>query len=110
MPSVKEKAKFAAELSYDTSGGTGSYIAFSASLSQNPSMIIFDNQSNVPVLISDDGTTDGKTFVAGEAMVLDMRANASFPASDLTWPIGTLFYAKSAAGVGNFKISIVYAR
>jgi hypothetical protein len=110
MTTAKEKAKFGTELTYNTAAGSGAYQTLSGVLNQNPSIIIFDNQSNVAVIISDDGVTPGKTFSAGEALVLDMRSNAPFPACDFTWPIGTQFWANSAAGVGIFRISIVYAR
>lgn len=102
-------ARFSAQISYDSSAGTGSYLAFSAALTQNPALIIFDNQSNVAITISDDGSTDGKTFIAGEAMVLDLRTNRYQSSQDLTWRIGTQFYGKSAAGAGSFYISVVYA-
>lgn len=109
MATLKEKAKWAAQVSYNSATGTGSFLPFSAALTQNPAMIIFDNQSNVAITISDDGTTSGKTFSAGECLVLDMRTNRAVNASDLSWPLNTLFYASSAAGVGNFYISVVYA-
>ena len=110
MTTIKNKAKFAAQLSYNTASGTGSYIAFSGPIAQNPAIITFDNQSTTAVTISDDGTTAGKTFSAGEAMVLDLRTNKGAVADDLTWPIGTQFYGNSGAGVGNFYISVVYAQ
>jgi|SRR5208282_5967377 len=102
-------ARFSAQISYDSSTGTGSYLPFSAALTQNPALIIFDNQSTVAITISDDGSTAGKTFVAGEALVLDLRTNRYQTSQDLTWRIGTQFYANSAAGAGSFYISVVYA-
>jgi len=109
MSTLNEKAHFAPQLTYNTAAGTGAFQAFSAALTQNPAIIIFDNQSTVAVTISDDGTTSGKTFSAGEALVLDLRTNQAKEANDLTWPIGTQFFANSAAGVGSFFISVVYA-
>ncbi len=110
MPSVKQICKAAPQLSYDTSTGTGSYINFSGALTKNPASIIFDNQSNVAVTISDDGTTDFKTFSVGEALVLDCEANKASSEAVFYWPIGTQFAAKSAAGTGSFYISYVYAK
>lgn len=110
MGDLNNDAKFAPEISYNSAGGTGAFQAFSAALTQNPAIIIFDNQSNVAVAISDDGTTTGKTFTAGEAMILDLRTNKLNHADDLTWRKGTQFYASSAAGVGSFRISVVYAQ
>lgn len=108
MTTNKEKAKWGAQVSLNTASGTSSYQSFSGTLSDNPAIIIFDNQSNVAVTISDDGTTDGKTFSAGEALVLDLRTNASL-SKELSWPVGTQFSGKSAAGTGSFVISYVYA-
>ena len=109
MGTSLQDAKWATELTFDTATGTGSFLPFSAALTSNPAIIIFDNQSNVSVVISDDGVNPGKTFTAGEGLVLDLRANAPY-IKELTWRIGTQFFANSAAGVGAFKISIVYAQ
>lgn len=105
----EQKARFAPQLTYATAMGDGTYQPFSAALTKNPALIIFDNQSTVTVTISDDGTTDGKTFVTGEAMILDLRTNKLEPPGELTFPVGTQFYAKSIAGTGSFLISLVYA-
>jgi len=110
MGILKGRTKFGSEVSLNTAAGTGAYQSFSAVVSQNPSIIMFDNQSNVTVTISDDGTTDGKTFIAGEVMILDLRSNSLPPENEFTWDIGTQFFGKSAAGSGSFRISYVYAR
>lgn len=109
MSTNKLKAKFGAQLNYDTSAGDGNYQDFDAGFVDTPSLVIFDNQSNVNVTISDDGINDAKTFVASEALVLDLRANKGFPSEDLTFEKGKIFKAKSAAGSGNFTISYIYA-
>lgn len=111
MTKLLERAKFGPEISYDTAAGVGAPVAFSAALTQNPASLIFDNQSNVSVFLSDENfMVNGKTFVAGEVMIYDNRANQTKKNDDFTWPVGTQFYATSAAGVGNFRIAIVYAR
>ena len=110
MSNLSEKAKAGAQLSYAASGGTSSYQAFSGVLTQTTPVLIFDNQSSVPVSISDDGTTTWKTFSAGEALVLDLNTNHNDHAPILSWPIGTQFYASSAAGTGDFFISPVYTQ
>lgn len=109
MATSKNKATFAAEVSYDTSAGDGTYQAFTAALSENAAALIFDNQSNVAVTISDDGTTNGKTFSANSAIVLDLRSNKLKIEDDFSFPISTQFYGKSAAGTGSFYISTIYA-
>lgn len=110
MPAVNEKAVFATQLTYDTSTGTGSYANFSGTLAHLAAIIIFDNQSNVAVTVSDNGTVDGKTFAANSALTLDLRANASNPQLPaFSWPVGTQFKAKCSAGTGTFYITVIYA-
>lgn len=108
MATLLQKAKFGAQVSYDSSTGNSTYQAFSGTVADSSAIIIFDNQSTAVVTISDNGTTDGKTFAVGEALVIDEQANKN-NSGYLSWPAGTQFYAKSSAGVGNFYISWVKA-
>lgn len=99
-----QRAKCAAELS---AAMTGSWLAI-GTLLEPPTHIIFDNQGTVAVAISDDGgTTTWKTFSAGEALVLDLRA-AHGIASNFVFDEGTVFYGNGASGT--FRISYIYAR
>lgn len=101
---MSQRAALAPELSAVM---TGSSVTI-GSLLFNPVIIIFDNQGSAPVAISDDGgTTTWRTFPAGEALVLDMRA-ASGLASNYTFDIGTTFSGNGASGT--FSISYTYAR
>jgi hypothetical protein len=81
-------------------------------LLQPPVHIIFDNQTDTAIAISYDGVNTWRTFPAGEAVLLDMRANHGL-ASNFTFSNGTQFYAKlsgvSAGTSGNFSISYTYA-
>jgi|SRR5882672_2310756 len=71
-------------------------------------LIIFDNQGTVPVAISTDGgTTTWRTFPAGEALVLDLRA-AQGKAPNFNFPVGTSFSGVGASGT--FSISYIYAK
>lgn len=74
----------------------------------NPVIIIFDNQSSVPIAIStsEDGEP-WRTFPGGQALVLDLRA-ASGLAPNYTFDQGTSFYGDGAAG--DFSISYIYAK
>lgn len=108
IPVYKNRAKFSPELSINTATLTGGYDLI-GTLTQNPVMIVFQNDSNVSVGISDDGTTTGMTLVAGTKVVFDLRA-AHGMASNFSWDIGTNFYAIGAAGAGLFKITVIYAR
>ncbi len=110
MPANYNQAKWDTEITYNTASGTGSFLPFSAALQHETKVIIFDNQSNVTVIISDDGVNNGKTFVAGEALVIDCNANKGLKAEEMAWAIGTQFYASSAAGTGNFVIDMVYTK
>lgn len=99
-----QRAGFAAEL-LATMDGTNKLIG---KLIYNPVIIIFDNQSTVAVSISvDSGTTTWKTFPAGEALVLDLRA-AHGNAPNYTFDVGTRFTGNGASG--NFSISYIYAK
>ena len=85
---------------------TGSTILI-GTLLFNPVMIIFDNQGTVSTAIYVNNTTDvWKTFPAGEALVLDMRA-ANGVASNFTFDVGTSFFGNGASGA--FSISYIYA-
>ncbi len=74
----------------------------------NPAIIIFDNQATSSVVIS-IGTVSWKTFVAGEALVLDLRS-AQGIAPNFTFSVGTAFFGNGTAATGSFSISYVYAQ
>lgn len=84
------------------------YTAFSGPLTHPPIHIIFDNQSDQSYTISIDGTNTWRTFPAGEAVLLDMRANHGI-ADNMTFRQGTQFYGINTAGSGQFSISYTYA-
>jgi hypothetical protein len=100
-------ADLADELTIDTATLIAGYNLI-GSLDFNPVIIIFDNQSNTTVEISNNGTSTWRTFPAGEGLVLDLRA-ANGIADNYTFRLGTNFYAAGTAGVGNFSISYTYA-
>lgn len=85
---------------------SGAYQTLGSVLSDPPIMIIFDNQSDVSVEVSVNGSSTWKTFVAGEALVLDMRANKGH-AHSFSLPVGTQIYVKGTAGTGSFRMSLV---
>lgn len=99
-----QRAGFAEEL---IATMTGSPVLI-GTLEFNPVIIIFDNQGTVSITISiDGGVTNWKTFPAGEALVLDLRA-AHGLAPNYTFDIGTSFYGDGASG--DFSISYIYAK
>lgn len=88
---------------------TGVSQTIGTALTVNPVIIVFDNQSTVSVAISVDGVNTWKTFVTGEAMLLDLRSNHGI-APNYTIDIGTQFSGIGSAGTGQFSISVIYAK
>jgi len=85
---------------------TGSSVLI-GTLQFNPVIIIFDNQGSAGIEISvNDPNIVWKTFPAGEALVLDLRA-AHGLAPNYTFDVGTTFYGNGASG--DFSISYIYA-
>lgn len=82
---------------------TGSQVAI-GTLLHVPVKLILDNQSTGSVVVSIDvggGPVQWKTFVSGEALVLD---------DDIyTFPNGTIFYGNGAA-LGSFSIAYTYIK
>ncbi len=90
---------------------TASFVS-AGSFVEAPVIIIFDNQSttSTAAVSFDGGATTWKTFTAGEALVLDMRANHGI-ASNFTFVKGTTIHVKgNGAAAGTFSISYVYAK
>lgn len=86
----------------------GTYQNIGTALTENPAIIIFDNQSDVSVPISVDNTNTWMTLSAGEAFVLDLRANHG-TAATFTIAEGTQFSTNASVGTsGSIRISNVY--
>ena len=78
-------------------------------LTNEPVMILFKNQSTVNVFLADNpGSTNGTTMVAGEEIIIDCRANSG-RATNMGWSIGTSFFVTGTGGTGAFKVSVIYA-
>jgi len=108
MSYLSQKAKFGTELTIDTSTLSGSYVAFTGVFLDSPVKVIIQNDSNVTVSLSDDGVNAGISFSAGVRLVLDMNSSKT-PSEWWSFYKGEQLYASSAAGVGLFKISYLYA-
>jgi hypothetical protein len=108
MSNVSIRAGFDTERSV-AGAFLGSFQTLGSTLTENPVILIFDNQSTVSVEVSVNGTDTWKTFSAGEALVLDLRGNHGI-AANYTIDIGTQFYVKGTGGTGSFRLSILYAR
>ena len=110
MNNISQRVGFDSERSLASTSFNGSFQAIGTALAYNPVVIIFDNQTDVDVPISIDATNVWKTFSAGEALILDLRANHGM-AANYTIDLKTRFYTNASVGtVGSFRISVIYAR
>lgn len=110
MSNISQRMGWDTERSRASTTFNGTFLNIGTPLTVNPVTIIFDNQSDVSVPVSVDGVNIWKTFSAGQALVLDCRANHGIAA---TWEpdIGTQFSTNAAVGTtGSMRISINYAR
>jgi len=106
---LSQRVGFDTERSLASTSFDGTTKAIGGVLTENPVVIVFDNQTDVEVPIY-AGLVLWKTFSAGAAFVLDLRANHGF-ASNYTMDLGTQFYTTATVGTtGSFRISITYAR
>lgn len=71
-------------------------------------LLIMDNQSTVAVQVVVNGNV-WKTFTAGEALVLDLRANAAH-APTFAVDANTQFQIIATGGTGLFSLSVLYAK
>lgn len=105
-----QRVGFDTERSLAATSFNSTFQNIGTSLQNNPVVVVFDNQSDVSVPLSVDGVNTWKTFAAGEAFVLDLRANNG-TAVNYTMDIGTQFSTNAAVGTtGSFLISVIYAR
>lgn len=87
---------------------TGVAQALGGPIANTPVIVLIDNQSTVSVqLLANDVVW--KTFPAGEACVLDLRANHGF-APSYTIDQHTQFSIIGTAGTGLFSFAILFAR
>ena len=97
---------FGTELSATMTGST----VLIGTLPNPASHLVFDNQGTASVAIYVNGTASAnlwRTFVAGEAIVLDLRA-AHAMAPNFSVSQNTTFYGNGASGT--FSISYIYAQ
>lgn len=102
------QAHWDTELSIAASTFTGSAQSI-GTLTNLPVILFVTNDTNQTVFFTDNnGSTKGKTMIAGERWLMDCRANNG-TASAFSFPIGTTFYATGTAGTGTFYVSVIYA-
>jgi hypothetical protein len=110
MSNISQRMGWDTERSIASTTFTGAFQNIGTPLAFNPVTIIFDNQTDVPVGVSVDGINIWKTFSAGQALVLDCRANHGI-AANWTPDLGTQFSTNAGVGTtGSFRISVNYAR
>jgi hypothetical protein len=102
---TSQRAGWGTELTANMSGSP----VLIGTLTHNPVMMIFDNQSTNAITISVDDPTGGtvwRTFTAGEALTIDFRSNHGI-AANWTPDLGTSFYGNGSSGT--FSISYLFA-
>ena len=115
MGNLSQRVGFGVEISTVGLAPVGSWLTLGSPITQNPVVMIFDNQSTKTLAITNsinaagDTSTTWKTFVPGEVFVLDLRANHGY-APNYTIDLGTQFYVTNTAVNGDFKISYIYAQ
>lgn len=109
MSNNSQRLGWDTERSLAATSFNGSQQNIGTALTENPVIIIYDNQTDVSVPLYADGVL-WKTFEAGEAILEDLRANIGI-ASNYTMDVGTQFSTNASVGTtGSFRISIQYAR
>lgn len=105
-----QRLAFDTELSLSAGAGFPGTAQLVGTLTNEPVVIVFKNQSTVTVFLADNtGSTKGTTMVAGESFVLDCRANSG-KAVNMGFPTGTSFYVTGTGGAGFVKISTFIAK
>ena len=97
------------ELAFGSVGA--SYTAIGSALSEHARIICMNNSTDVDVYISVDGTTDNFRIAANSFRLIDFSAN-KIRDDGLFVSIGTIFYAKRAAGAptrGTVWIEVTFA-
>lgn len=104
-------AEMAVELEIQSSAlsGAGTWDLI-GTLAFEPVHIVFDNQTDLEVKIGNDESNTWHSFPAGEAIILDMRANHGV-ADNMLFRKGMNLYASGVAGAAGqyFRISYTYA-
>ena len=109
MTNISQRATPETERSLASTSFDGTDQLIGTALTENPVIVVFDNQTDVEVPLYINGILY-KTFVAGDVFLLDLRANHGM-AADMTFDIGTVFSTNASVGTsGSFRISILYAR
>jgi hypothetical protein len=107
-----QRAKFDSIRRVLGSAFTGTFQDLGTSLTVVPRIIIFQNDTNGTVEITDDISSTGIALelIAGERLVLDLATNRNDRDNTYGWGIGTQFSVSgTAASTGSVKISIIYA-
>ena len=107
-----QRLKFAPELSVTMDSDVSNQLV--GVLVHQPVMLLFKNQSNVAVFVSDnndESDAEGTTMVAGEEIIFDCRGNHG-NAVNMGFPVGTSFFATAVDNdaSGDLKISYLYAK
>lgn len=110
MSTLSSRVGWGTERSLASTSFDGTYQNIGTPLDFSPTVIIFDNQTDVEVPISVDGSNVWKTFSAGEALILDVRTNQGV-SKEYAIDKGTQFMTNASVGTsGIMSVSFIYAR
>ena len=100
--------KYEAIKSLNTATLAGAYLPIGAPTTHEVTIAEILNDSTVGVFISTDGGTDMDFVRANTDRQYAAGTNRGAASPSLSFPRGTQFYAKAAAGVGFVHIAILY--
>ena len=92
---------------FDSATLSGTYQAIGSAVAHVGCLAKIVNNSTVGITISWNGSTDHDFIPANSFALYDITTNAG-GALALYIPIGTTFYAKGSAGVGNIYLIVLY--
>ena len=90
---------------------SGTYAGIGTALSNPSRMLVLQNFTDQPVMISIDGVSDHLPLAANVSMIMDMTSNKSVMGAVFAWAEGQRFYVKTlGAGPasGSIYLSTIY--
>ena len=90
---------------------SGTYAGIGTALSNPSRMLVLQNFTDQPVMISIDGVNDHIPLAATTSIIMDMTSNKSIMGAVFAWAEGQRFYVKeigSAPASGSVYLSTIY--
>jgi len=104
------RAQWETTRSIDSATFTGAYQPLGLPLTQPGAIVVFVNNSAVPVSVSDDGVNEKDYIRAGESRVYHMGAAAqtSVNSERMALAGGSQIYVLGTASTGLFKLVVIF--